>query len=173
MGARSNRHSCGGRANWCLRAFCRHDEAIERRMKVRRFSALIERDMRKFFRSPALMMSSLIFPLVQLVVLGYAFGGKIRERRWGWWTRTIRSNRGAWRRCLMGSRPGRRHFGSCSYNSLPRAIDDLRTGFVRGLSISLRFFAALLSTRPASRWFSRRTTATSSFRVRCSSAFRR
>ena len=46
-------------------------------MKVGRFSALIERDMRKFFRSPALMLSSLIFPLVQLVVLGYAFGGKI------------------------------------------------------------------------------------------------
>ncbi len=47
-------------------------------MKLGRFSALIERDMRKFFRSPALMLSSLIFPLVQLVVLGYAFGGKIQ-----------------------------------------------------------------------------------------------
>ena len=47
-------------------------------MKLYRVSALIERDMRKFFRSPALMMSSLIFPLVQLVVLGYAFGGKIK-----------------------------------------------------------------------------------------------
>ena len=47
-------------------------------MKFGRIWALIERDMRKFFRSPALMMSSLIFPLVQLVVLGYAFGGKIK-----------------------------------------------------------------------------------------------
>ena len=48
-------------------------------MKFDRVWALIERDMRKFFRSPALMMSSLIFPLVQLIVLGYAFGGKIKD----------------------------------------------------------------------------------------------
>src|SRR5271155_1544224 len=47
-------------------------------MKLYRVSALIERDMRKFFRSPALMMASMVFPLVQLVVLGYAFGGKIK-----------------------------------------------------------------------------------------------
>ncbi len=46
-------------------------------MKLYRIFALIERDMRKFFRNPALMMASMIFPLVQLVVLGYAFGGKI------------------------------------------------------------------------------------------------
>ena len=48
-------------------------------MKLYRVSALVERDMRKFFRSPALMLSSLLFPLVQLVVLGYAFGGKIKN----------------------------------------------------------------------------------------------
>ncbi len=47
-------------------------------MKFYRIWALIERDMRKFFRSPALMMASMIFPLVQLIVLGYAFGGKIK-----------------------------------------------------------------------------------------------
>ena len=34
--------------------------------------------MRKFFRSPAQMMASMVFPLMQLVVLGYAFGGKIK-----------------------------------------------------------------------------------------------
>ena len=50
-------------------------------MKFYRILALIERDMRKFFRSPALMMASMVFPLVQLIVLGYAFGGKIKEPR--------------------------------------------------------------------------------------------
>ena len=50
-------------------------------MKFYRIFALIERDMRKFFRNPALMMASMIFPLVQLVVLGYAFGGKITNVR--------------------------------------------------------------------------------------------
>jgi ABC-2 type transport system permease protein len=43
--------------------------------------AIVERDMRKFFRSPALMMVAMVFPLVQLVVLGNAFGGKIRDAR--------------------------------------------------------------------------------------------
>lgn len=40
--------------------------------------AIIERDLRKYFRSPAILAASLLLPLVQLVVIGYAFGGKIR-----------------------------------------------------------------------------------------------
>jgi ABC-2 type transport system permease protein len=43
--------------------------------------AIVERDVRKFLRSPALMVASLIFPLVQLIVLGNAFGGKIKDAR--------------------------------------------------------------------------------------------
>ncbi len=50
---------------------------------MNRIAAIIEREMRKYFRSPALMIVSLIFPLVQLVVLGNAFGGKIRDTRLG------------------------------------------------------------------------------------------
>jgi ABC-2 type transport system permease protein len=42
---------------------------------------LIERDLRKFMRSPTLILVSMFFPLVQLVVLGYAFGGKIMDLR--------------------------------------------------------------------------------------------
>ncbi len=56
----------------------RNRKDIDSAMKFYRVWALIERDMRKFFRSPALMMASMIFPLVQLIVLGYAFGGKIK-----------------------------------------------------------------------------------------------
>ena len=36
--------------------------------------AIIERELRRFRRSPMLIMVSLVFPIVQLVVLGYAFG---------------------------------------------------------------------------------------------------
>jgi ABC-2 type transport system permease protein len=39
--------------------------------------AIVEREMRKFFRSPVLMIMSLMLPLVQLIILGNAFGGKI------------------------------------------------------------------------------------------------
>jgi ABC-2 type transport system permease protein len=39
--------------------------------------AIIEREMRKFFRSPTLMIMSLMMPLLQLLIMGNAFGGKI------------------------------------------------------------------------------------------------
>ena len=41
--------------------------------------AIIERDLRKYFRSPAVLTASLVLPLLQLVIIGYAFGGKIRD----------------------------------------------------------------------------------------------
>jgi len=46
---------------------------------VKRALALVERDMRKFRRSPALLVASLVLPLVQLVILGNAFGGNIKN----------------------------------------------------------------------------------------------
>ncbi len=49
-------------------------------MKFYRIWALIERDLRKFFRSPALMMASMVFPLVQLIVLGLCVRRKDQRR---------------------------------------------------------------------------------------------
>src|ERR1700734_839947 len=102
-------------------------------MKLYRTGALIERDMRKFFRSPALMMSSMIFPLVQLVVLGYAFGGKIKgatiavvDEDHSVLSRQVRE-------MFDGISAGPQTFHVTEYNSLPRALDDLHAGFVRGI----------------------------------------
>src|SRR5437588_2354746 len=50
---------------------------------MNRMMAIVERELRKFFRSPALMMAAMILPLVQLIVLGNAFGGKITGARIG------------------------------------------------------------------------------------------
>src|SRR5512142_2231286 len=50
---------------------------------MERMMAIVERELRKFFRSPALMMVAMVFPLVQLIILGNAFGGKIRDARIG------------------------------------------------------------------------------------------
>src|SRR3954470_15088433 len=50
---------------------------------MNRMFAIVERELRKFVRSPALMMVAMVFPLVQLIVLGNAFGGKIRDARLG------------------------------------------------------------------------------------------
>jgi ABC-type multidrug transport system permease subunit len=50
---------------------------------MNRMLAIVEREMRKFFRSPMLMIMSMMLPLVQLVILGNAFGGKITGARVG------------------------------------------------------------------------------------------
>jgi ABC-2 type transport system permease protein len=46
---------------------------------MHRIWAIIERDLRRFRRSPILVVVSILMPIVQLVVLGYAFGGRIRN----------------------------------------------------------------------------------------------
>lgn len=99
-------------------------------MKFFRVGALIERDMRKFFRSPALMMASMVFPLVQLIVLGYAFGGKIKGAVVAVvdQDQTVQSRR--LREMFNGISAGPQTFRVVQYNSLPQAINDLRSGFV-------------------------------------------
>ena len=48
---------------------------------MNRMWAIVEREMRKFFRSPILMIMSMMLPIVQLIILGNAYGGKIRGAR--------------------------------------------------------------------------------------------
>ena len=61
---------------------------------MKRMLAIVEREMRKFFRSPTLMMVSMMLPLVQLVILGNAIGGHIYGgRRWAWWITTAARRR--------------------------------------------------------------------------------
>ena len=48
-----------------------------------RVMAMIERDLRRYIRSPALVTLSVVMPLLQLVILGYAFGGKVKHVRLG------------------------------------------------------------------------------------------
>ncbi len=50
---------------------------------MERALAIVERELRRFRRSPALIMMSLMVPIVQLVVLGHAFGGNVRQLKVG------------------------------------------------------------------------------------------
>jgi len=50
---------------------------------MERMWAIVERDLRRFRRSPTLIVVSLIFPIVQLVILGYAFGGQVKHLKVG------------------------------------------------------------------------------------------
>ena len=46
---------------------------------MHRIMAIVEREMRRFRRSPLLIIMAMIFPLAQLIVLGYAFGGNVKH----------------------------------------------------------------------------------------------
>jgi ABC-2 type transport system permease protein len=114
-------------------------------MKLYRIRAIIERDMRKFFRSPALMMTSMVFPLMQLIVLGYAFGGKIKNVRLA----LVDEDRGAESRLvrerLNAIMDGPQTFRVSQYSNLPDAMMDLRAGFVKAvLDIPPDFSARVL-----------------------------
>jgi ABC-2 type transport system permease protein len=102
-------------------------------MKFYRMWALVERDLRKFFRSPALMMSSMIFPLMQLIVLGYAFGGKITNVTVGVVDMDHTAESWRVREGFAGVATGPKMFHVVNYNSMPRALDDLRAGLVSGV----------------------------------------
>jgi ABC-2 type transport system permease protein len=102
-------------------------------MRLYRVEALIERDMRKFFRSPALMMTSMVFPLMQLIVLGYAFGGQIKNVR----IALVDEDRGPEARLvrerLNAIVEGPQTFRVSEYSNLSDAMTDLRAGFVKAV----------------------------------------
>jgi ABC-2 type transport system permease protein len=95
--------------------------------------AIIERDMRKFFRNPMLMIATMVFPLTQLIVLGYAFGGKIRGVEVALVDQDGGSESLVVRQRLDSIAAGPQTFRTVEYKSLPDAISDLRTGFVRAV----------------------------------------
>ncbi len=102
-------------------------------MKFYRILALIERDMRKFFRNPALMMASMIFPLVQLVVLGYAFGGKITKVRVALVDKDTGTQARQVRAGLNAIVENPETFHLTEYTDLPEAVTDLKAGFLKAV----------------------------------------
>jgi len=95
--------------------------------------AIIERELRRFRRSPVLIIMSLIFPLLQLVVLGYAFGGNVRnltiavvDQDGGVPAVRVREMAGA-------IAANAKTFQTVSYGSEGQALDALRTGRVNGV----------------------------------------
>jgi len=102
---------------------------------MNRMMAIIEREMRKFFRSPALMMASMIFPLVQLIVLGNAFGGKIRDAKMGvvdedHGTQAIRI-----KEAFDAVRANVGTFTAVPYDNEVQAREDVRNGKIQGAVI--------------------------------------
>src|SRR6202795_75231 len=97
--------------------------------------AMVEREMRKFFRSPALMLASMIFPLVQLIILGNAFGGKIRDARLAIVDEDGGTQALKIREAFDSVRSNIRTFLPVYYDNEKKAVEDVRNGKLDGAVI--------------------------------------
>lgn len=95
--------------------------------------AIIEREMRRFRRSPVLIAMSMVMPIVQLVVLGYAFGGNVKHLKLA----IVDQDHGvpAVRLLEMTSAvsAGARTLDTVVYSDPGAALSDLRNGRVNGI----------------------------------------
>ncbi|MBX6331554.1 MAG: ABC transporter permease [Gemmatimonadaceae bacterium] len=100
---------------------------------MQRIWAIIERELRRFRRSPTLIIMSLIMPIAQLVVLGYAFGGQVKHLKVG----MVDQDRGvpAVRLRELSNAVGAnaRTFETIEYHDMGAAVSDLRNGRLNGV----------------------------------------
>jgi len=102
---------------------------------MNRAMAIVERELRKFFRSPTLMLVSMVFPLVQLIILGNAFGGKIKDARLGVVDQDGGTQAVKVREALNAVQANAHTFRPVYYDSDQQAMEDVRTGRLDGAII--------------------------------------
>jgi ABC-2 type transport system permease protein len=100
---------------------------------MHRMLAILEREMRRFRRSPALIVMSLIFPFGQLIVLGYAFGGQVKNLRLAIVDQDRRLPAVKLRELTVAVAANARTFEAIDYSDQGRALNDLRNGRVNGV----------------------------------------
>jgi ABC-2 type transport system permease protein len=113
---------------------------------MHRVWAIIERDLRRFRRSPVLVVVSIIMPMVQLVVLGYAFGGKIKDLEIG----VVDEDHGVpaiqLQEMFQAVAANARTFTPVFYHDRAEAMHDLRNGKINGvLNIPPQFSRKILA----------------------------
>src|SRR5436190_16379130 len=95
--------------------------------------AIIERELRRFRRSPVLIAMSMSFPIVQLVVLGYAFGGNVKHLK----VAIVDQDHGVpavkVRELASAVSSGARTIDTIDYADQGQALIDLRNGRVNGV----------------------------------------
>src|SRR5437867_9274712 len=100
---------------------------------MQRTWAIIERELRRFRRSPVLIVISMIFPLVQLVVLGYAFGGNVRHLKVGVVDQDHRVPAVKLREMCGAVAANAATFDTIEYSDAGVAMTDLRNGLINGV----------------------------------------
>ncbi len=95
--------------------------------------AIVEREMRRFRRSPVLIVVSMVFPIVQLVVLGYAFGGNVKHLKLAIvdQDRSVPAIR--IRELASAASSGAGTIDTIEYSDPGQALTDLRNGRVNGV----------------------------------------
>src|SRR5580765_4085402 len=95
--------------------------------------AIIERELRRFRRSPILIVMSMFMPIVQLVILGYAFGGNVKHLK----VAVVDQDHGIpaikVRELASAAASGAHTIDTIDYADQGRAVDDLRNGRVNGV----------------------------------------
>ena len=98
-----------------------------------RMWAIVERELRRFRRSPILIVVSMIFPLCQLVILGYAFGGNVKHLK----VAVVDQDHGLpavkIRELAQAASSGARTVDLIDYADEGQAVADLRNGRVNGV----------------------------------------
>ena len=98
-----------------------------------RMWAIVERELRRFRRSPILIVVSMIFPLAQLVILGYAFGGNVKHLKLA----VVDQDHGLpavrIRELAEAVSSGARTVDLLEYADEGQAVADLRNGRVNGV----------------------------------------
>ncbi len=95
--------------------------------------AIIERELRRFRRSPVMIVMALFMPIVQLVILGYAFGGNVKHLRLA----IVDQDHGVpavrVRELVGAASSGAHAIDMFEYADQGQAISDLRNGRVNGV----------------------------------------
>ncbi len=95
--------------------------------------AMVERELRRFRRNPTLIVLSMVLPIVQLVVLGYAFGGNVKRLKVG----VVTQDRGVpavkLRELAGAVASGARTFETVDYTDPGVALRDLRNGRINAV----------------------------------------
>jgi ABC-2 type transport system permease protein len=112
-----------------------------------RMLAIVEREMRRFRRSPILIAMSMVMPIVQLVVLGHAFGGNVKHLKLA----IVDQDHGApavrLRELVSAVASGARTIDTALYADPGEALADLRNGRVSGVLTILPDFSRRVLAR--------------------------
>src|ERR1041384_4540033 len=98
-----------------------------------RAMAIVERELRRFRRSPVLIVVSMVFPIVQLVVLGYAFGGNVKHLKLAVVDQDHGTPAVRVRELANAVSSGARTIDLLDYADPGVALTDLRNGRVNGV----------------------------------------